>query len=114
MRPISPKTGAGRVDPFGRGERISEGHAKVSIQADVFEALVGAIYLDGGSPVVKSFLLCHFEAEIEEVIGSPPRNYKAELQDYSQKKFQKAPVYKVVDETGPDHAKIFHVLVSVE
>lgn len=98
---------------LGRGERINEGHAKASIQADVFEALIAAIYLDGGSQVVKSFLLCHFEVEIEKVIGSPPRNYKAELQDYSQKKFQRAPAYKVVDETGPDHAKIFHVLVSV-
>jgi ribonuclease III len=98
---------------LGRGERMSEGHAKASIKADVFEALIAAIYLDGGPQVVKSFLLCHFEKEIEQVIGSPPRNYKAELQDYSQKKFQRGPVYKVVDETGPDHAKVFHILVSV-
>jgi ribonuclease III len=98
---------------LGRGERMSEGHAKASIKADVFEALIGAIYLDGGAQTVKSFLLCHFEAEIEQVIGSPPRNYKAELQDYAQKKFQKGPVYKVVEETGPDHAKVFHVLVSI-
>ena len=98
---------------LGKGERMSEGHAKASIQADVFEALIAAVYLDGGAQIVKSFLLCHFEDDIEKVIGSPPRNYKAELQDYSQKKFQKAPVYKIVDETGPDHAKVFHVLVSV-
>jgi ribonuclease III len=98
---------------LGKGERMSEGHAKASIKADVFEALIAAIYLDGGYQVVKSFLLCHFEDEIEKVIGSPPRNYKAELQDYSQKKFQRGPVYKVIDETGPDHAKVFHVLVSV-
>jgi ribonuclease-3 len=62
---------------------------------------------------MKSFLLCHFETEFEAAIGSPPRNYKAELQDFSQKQFQKAPVYKVVDETGPDHAKIFHVMVFI-
>jgi ribonuclease-3 len=96
---------------LGKGERMS--HAKGSIQADVFEALIAALYLDGGHQVVKSFLLCHFEERIESVIGSPPRNYKAELQDYSQKKFQKAPVYKVVEQTGPDHAKVFHVLVTV-
>ena len=98
---------------LGKGERMSEGHAKGSIQADVFEALIAALYLDGGIQAVKSFLLYHFEKEFEKVIGSPPRNYKAELQDYSQKKFQKAPTYKVVEETGPDHAKVFHVLVSV-
>lgn len=99
---------------LGRGERMSEGHAKVSIQADVFEALVAAVYLDGGLPVAKSFLLCHFEAQIEQVIGSPPRNYKAELQDFSQKKYQRAPVYKVIEEAGPDHAKVFHVLVLID
>ena len=98
---------------LGRGEKVSEGTAKTSILADVFEALVGALYLDGGIDAVKSFLLTHFEEEIGQVINSPSRNYKAELQDYSQKLFQIAPVYKVIDEAGPDHAKIFHVLVFV-
>ena len=99
---------------LGRGEKITEGRSKSSIQADVFEAIVGAIFLDGGLSVVKSFLLCHFEDEISQAIGSPPRNYKADLQDYSQKKFQKTPVYKVVQESGPDHSKIFHVMVFVD
>jgi len=96
---------------LGKGEVTSEGRTKTSILADVFEALLGAIYLDGGLGATKSFLLCHFETEFEAAIGSPPRNYKAELQDFSQKQFQKIPIYKVVDETGPDHCKIFHVMV---
>ncbi len=99
---------------LGRGEKITEGKAKVSILADVFEALIGAIYLDGGLTIARSFFLCHFEAEMESAIGSPSRNYKAELQDHSQRKFQKAPIYKIVQETGPDHAKIFHVMVYVD
>jgi len=98
---------------LGKGETMTEGRTKTSILADTFEALLGAIYLDGGLGVTKSFLLCHFETEFEAAIGSPPRNYKAELQDLSQKQTQKAPVYKVVDETGPDHSKIFHVMVFV-
>ncbi len=98
---------------LGRGERMSEGKAKVSILADAFEALLGAIYLDGGLTVTKSFLLCHFESDFESAIGSPPRNYKAELQDYSQRAFQKTPVYKVIEQSGPDHAKVFHVMVYV-
>lgn len=98
---------------LGKGERIAEGHMKVSILADVFEAMIGALYLDGGIGQVRSFLTVHFESDIEETIGSPPRNYKAELQDYSQKKFQKPPFYRVVQETGPDHAKVFHVAVSL-
>ena len=99
---------------LGRGEKMSEGKAKVSILADVFEALIGAVYLDGGLTIAKSFFLCHFEGEMESAIGSPSRNYKAELQDHSQKKYQKAPVYKIILESGPDHAKVFHVMVYVD
>ncbi len=99
---------------LGKGEQLSEGRTKGSILADAFEAIIGAMYLDGGIGVVRSFITFHFEAEIEEAIGSPARNYKAELQDYSQKKFQKPPGYRVVEETGPDHAKIFHVVVSID
>jgi ribonuclease-3 len=96
----------------GKGERVNE--IRGSILSDVFEAIIGAIYLDGGIGIVRSFLTAHFEKEFEEAIGSPSRNYKAELQDYSQKKFQKPPSYRVVEESGPDHAKIFHVIVSVD
>jgi ribonuclease-3 len=99
---------------LGRGERLTEGKAKTSIGADVFEALLGALYLDGGLGATKSFLMFHFESDFEAVIGSPLRNYKAELQDLSQRQFQKTPVYKVIDETGPDHAKVFHVMVYLD
>jgi ribonuclease-3 len=99
---------------LGRGEKMTEGRNKVSILADAFEAVVGAIYLDGGLAVTKSFLLCHFEEEANGAIGSPPRNFKAELQDYSQKKFQKVPLYKIGGETGPDHSKLFHVIVYLD
>ncbi|OGN56782.1 MAG: ribonuclease III [Chlamydiae bacterium RIFCSPHIGHO2_12_FULL_44_59] len=98
---------------LGRGEAMSEGRAKQSILADVFEALLGAIYVDGHMNRARSFLLMHFERDFESAIGTPSRNYKAELQDYSQKQFQKPPIYKVMDEVGPDHAKVFHVMVYV-
>lgn len=98
---------------LGRGERLGEGKAKASILADVFEALIGACYIDGGMAAAKALLLGNFDAEIETAIGNPSRNYKAELQDYSQKKWQKAPVYQIIQEAGPDHAKVFHVMVSI-
>jgi ribonuclease-3 len=98
---------------LGKGEKMSEGRSKPSILADTFEALLGAIYLDGGIGAVKRFLLLHFEKDFEAAIGTRGRNYKAELQDISQKQHQKAPVYKVIEEEGPDHAKIFHVMVYV-
>lgn len=99
---------------LGRGEALSEGKAKVSILADVFEALIGACYLDGGPASVRKMISTHFNAEIEAAIGNPSRNYKAELQDYSQKKWQKAPVYKIAQESGPDHAKVFHIAVYLD
>ena len=108
------KLGLGEYILLGKGETMTEGRAKPSILADVFEAVLGAIYLDGGFFIAKSFLLTQFETEFEAAIGSPPRNYKAELQDLSQKKFQKPPIYKVVGETGPDHAKVFQVVVFID
>lgn len=99
---------------LGRGERLGDGNTKISILADAFEALLGAIFLDGGFISAKSFLLSHFGEEVENLTESPSRNYKAELQDYSQKKFQKTPTYKVLEEKGPDHAKIFSVAVLID
>ncbi|PIS02386.1 MAG: ribonuclease III [Chlamydiae bacterium CG10_big_fil_rev_8_21_14_0_10_42_34] len=99
---------------LGKGETMTEGRTKPSILADTFEALLGALYLDGGLSTVRSFLLCHYEEDFEAAIGSPTRNYKAELQDISQKLYQKTPVYKVIEETGPDHSKIFHVVVYLD
>lgn len=99
---------------LGRGESRGDGKTKVSILADAFEALVGAIFIDGGLGSARAFFSAHFAQDMESVINSPSRNYKAELQDYSQKKYKQAPVYKVVQESGPDHAKIFHVMVFVD
>ncbi len=99
---------------LGRGESLTEGKAKTSILADAFEAIVGAIFIDGGMAMAKGFLLTHFQDDMEVVMGTPSRNYKAELQDYSQKKFRQAPLYKVMLETGPDHAKVFHISVWVD
>jgi len=96
----------------GKGESLT-GRAKDSIMADAFEAILGAIYLDSGFAPVRDFILLHFEEDFENAIKTPDRNYKAELQDFSQKYFQKIPEYKVVEETGPQHAKTFRVVVLV-
>jgi ribonuclease-3 len=99
---------------LGKGERVAAKQVKSSILADVFEALVGAIYLDSGYDIAAAFITSHFTKEIEETIGRPPRNYKADLQDYSQKHYQKPPTYKIMQEEGPDHAKIFQIAVFVD
>jgi ribonuclease-3 len=99
---------------LGRGEKRSEGKNKESIQADLFEALLGALFLDGGFFVAKTFFWDHFKEEVESSLQRPIRNWKAELQDYSQKKHQKIPVYQVLTAQGPDHNKEFEVAVYVE
>ena len=99
---------------LGKGERMNDGRGRESILADLFEALIGAIYLDGGLEEAKRFFFRHFYEDVEKALSAPLRNWKAELQDYSQKKHQKPPVYKVLKETGPDHSKIFHVIACID
>ncbi len=99
---------------LGRGEKLNEGRGRDTILADLFEALIGAIYLDGGLEEARAFFWNHFGEDIQQVLKEPVRNWKAEFQDYSQKKYQKPPVYKVEKESGPDHSKIFHVIACLE
>lgn len=98
---------------LGRGERMNDGRGRASILADLFEAIIGAIYLDGGYEAAKEFFLSHFAEEIERIIETPVSNYKALLQDYAQKSFQQQPIYAVLTAAGPDHSKVFEVSVSV-
>ncbi len=99
---------------MGKGEKKSFlSRPNPSILADLFEAIVGAIFLDGGIESAKKFILDNFSDEIEAILSAPMRNWKAELQDYSQKKYQKVPTYKVMTEAGPDHSKTFHISVLI-
>lgn len=98
---------------LGKGERLNDGRGRETILADLFEAIVGAIYLDGGLEAVKQFLSRHFLKDFEAIIETPLHNYKADLQDYCQRHFQQTPVYTVISESGPDHSKQFEISVSV-
>jgi ribonuclease-3 len=99
---------------LGRGERMNDGRGRETILADLFEALIGAIYLDGGIEAAKQFFFHHFFTALGEHLKTPLRNWKAELQDYSQKKHQKPPTYRITREFGPDHSKVFHITASIE
>ncbi len=92
---------------MGKGESQSLGRGRETILANVFEALIGAIYLDSGLEKTREFFFTHLQKPVEEILKSPARNYKAELQDYAQKNFQLIPEYKLIKEVGPDHAKEF-------
>jgi ribonuclease III len=99
---------------LGRGERMNDGRGRETILADLFEALIGAIYLDSNLDSAKTFFFSHFSPQIQEHLRKPLRNWKAELQDYSQKKYQKPPAYKILKESGPDHSKVFHVVACID
>lgn len=99
---------------LGKGERMNDGRGRESILADLFEALIGAIYLDGGLEAAKEFVFKKFGEDIHTILQTPLKNWKALLQDYCQKKHQKPPIYKVVSEAGPDHSKQFIITVCLD
>ena len=99
----------------GRGEELQAGRGgRSSIMADMFEALLGAIYLDGGLDKTRAFFMRHFQGALDESCQRPEQNWKALLQEFTQKTWQKIPFYKVMQESGPDHEREFTVGVFVE
>lgn len=85
-----------------------------SLLADVFEALVAAIYLDGGSCAARAFLERHVAPEIELAAGGEMgTNYKSMLQQLAQRENGMTPTYQLLDEKGPDHSKCFKIAAQV-
>lgn len=85
-----------------------------SVLADVFESLVGAIFLDGGMEAAKTFILRHLEAEIDSTVdGQGGVNYKSQLQQVAQRQFGETPTYMLLDEKGPDHSKCFKISAQI-
>ncbi|NIP86700.1 MAG: ribonuclease III, partial [Planctomycetales bacterium] len=81
-----------------------------SLLSDVFEALVAAIYLDGGETVAREFIQRHLGPEIEAAVrGESETNYKSQLQQLVQREHGITPTYKLVGEKGPDHRKHFKI-----
>jgi ribonuclease-3 len=104
-----------KIIRLGKGESKSGGRKKKSILAGVFEAVVAAIYLDGGIEETRRFLMEHFGRFIRKIDLNDDfaiNNYKSALQEYLQKDDPASPVYKTVTTRGPDHDKRFVVEVS--
>ena len=96
---------------LGKGERMNDGRGRESILADLFEAIIGAIFLDGGIDAARQFLFSHFSDDFAHIIDAPTNNWKAELQDHLQKQHGVSPKYVLISEKGPDHSKTFEVAV---
>ena len=105
---LACKLDLGRFLKLGRGEDSGGGRERTSILADATEAVIAAVYLDGGiqaaSDLIHRVLL---DAEREEAVEERRRDYKTALQEFVQRQADQVLAYRMVGETGPDHAKTF-------
>jgi ribonuclease III len=97
----------------GRGEEQTGGRAKASLLAATFEAVLAAIYLDSSLAEVHQVVLHCFQEDLDTVLNEGYKDYKSELQEYTQEKFSCVPTYTVVRERGPDHDKVFEVEIAI-
>ncbi len=105
----------GKFIQFGRGEIHTHGQDKNSILADAFEALIAAIYLDGGFDAAFSFIEVRFKARLSSIIQpSSNHDYKSRLQELAQLTCKVTPQYKIIKESGPDHDKVFNARLAVQ
>lgn len=85
-----------------------------SILCNAFEALVAAIYLDAGMDAAREFILSTLRVKVDEILKDEhEKNYKSMLQDHAQRHLASIPAYRVTRESGPDHKKMFQVVVEV-
>ena len=101
----------GSLLKLGKGEEKSGGREKVSILAAAFEAMIGAIYTDGGLAPAQQVV----ERLFEHDVGGPSaeRDYKTELQEIAYRRFRAQPIYELVAAQGPDHAKRFTTRIKI-
>jgi ribonuclease III len=112
---MAERLGLGEHMILGRGEEKTGGRRKQALLADTCEALIAALYLDGGLEPVRRFLLRELATGIEDA-RQPDyfgRDYKSRLQEKLQALGRPLPIYRVSAEVGPDHRKLFQVDVIV-
>ncbi|HEY3804792.1 MAG TPA: ribonuclease III [Kofleriaceae bacterium] len=110
---VANTLGIGRWLMVGKGEERSGGRAKPSILADAFEALAGAVFLDGGFEAAQAMANRLLATRIESVELKGFYDFKTRLQETSQARLKATPTYEVVQELGPDHDKRFVVAVKI-
>lgn len=105
----------GRWLRLGKGEEATGGRGKRSLLADAFEALVGAVYLDGGIRAARAFVLRHLGAELRahRKARISPEDYKTRLQELAQARWRETPRYRIVSIAGPAHALEFEAEVHL-
>jgi len=119
---VSAKTLAEKARELGLDQLVILGRGLAekkalprSILCNAYEAIVAAIYLDGGMDAAKTFILSTLRMTVEEILKDEhEKNYKSMLQDHAQRQMATIPVYRVTREVGPDHKKMFQVVVELD
>ncbi len=111
---IANQIGIGEFVLLNEAEQKAGGRNRPSILTDTFEAIIGAIYLDGGLPAVVNLVHRKLLARTNKIISEEQnKNFKSILLEYSQSKNLGLPQYLVRDEEGPDHNKVFTIEVII-
>jgi ribonuclease-3 len=92
---------------IGKGEERSGGREKESILACAYEALLGAVYADAGYEAARRVVDAHFAGDVAGDVTEQLQDHKTRLQELTQRLYREAPLYTLVEESGPDHAKRF-------
>jgi ribonuclease-3 len=108
------RTGFGPLLRLSRGERRGTDRARMQILANTFEAVTGALYLDQGYDAAKQFIYQSLLPTFDNILQTGSwLDAKSQLQELSQNHESMTPIYKVIDEVGPDHEKIFTIGVYI-
>ncbi|MBR5344090.1 MAG: ribonuclease III [Oscillospiraceae bacterium] len=111
---VALSLGLGDCMRLGRGEEHSGGRERPSILADMVEAIIAAMYLDGGLDAARRFILGQVLNEVQIGEAHQTVDYKTELQELVQQKPGRVISYEMTGESGPDHDKRFYFRVSVD
>lgn len=103
----------GAVLRLGRSEMLSGGRRKQALLGDAMEAVIAAIYLDAGFEAAREVILRLWGDRIGSV-KADARDAKTALQEWAQARGQQPPVYKLIKRSGPDHAPVFTIAVTLE
>jgi len=110
---LSAEMGLDQFLVIGKGMG-SRAQTPSSVLADVFESLIGAMYLDGGIEAAQGFIVRVIEPEIDAAVdGQGGLNYKSNLQQVAQREYGETPTYLLLDEKGPDHSKCFQISARI-
>ena len=110
---FSKKLEVGDFLLLGKGEKANGGAERPSILADAFEAILAAIYLDGGIEPAKRHVLRFVQSELAHLENDNFKDYKTELQEIIQRNPEEKLTYVLTGESGPDHDKCFTVEVHL-